>query len=176
MRKIVSMADVSRSIFNKKATEKLRSPDDLDKYVQVANPSVWVVLVACVALLAGLLAWGVFGAVTTSVSTTGVVVDGKAMCFLSAEDVAKVSVGDGANFGGERMSVDQVASVPVSRDEAHSILSGDYLVSALVSGDWAYQVTFDGDVSELSENVPITVNITVERIAPITLILGGAHE
>ena len=82
------MADVNSTIFNKRAAEKLRSPDDLDKFVRVTNPSVWVVLAACVALLAGLLAWGVFGAVTSSVSTTGVAINGKAMCFLDAEDAA----------------------------------------------------------------------------------------
>ena len=90
------MADTESSIFNKKASEKLRSPDDLDKYVRVTNPSVWVALAACVALLVGILTWGVFGAVTTSVNTTGTCVKGSVVCFLTAEDAAKVSVGDRA--------------------------------------------------------------------------------
>ena len=90
------MPEASRSIFNERASDKLRSPDDLDKYVQVTNPSVWVILVACIALLAGLLAWGVFGSVTTNVSATGVIANGQATCFLSADNVAKVSVGDSA--------------------------------------------------------------------------------
>jgi hypothetical protein len=167
------MADVSRSIFNKKATDKLRSPDDLDKYVQVTNPSVWVVLAACIALLIGLLAWGLLGSVTTSVSSTGVCVNGKAMCFLSAEDVAKVHVGDVANVNGERMEVAEVAAVPVSRNEAGEVLSSDYLVSALMQDDWAYQVTFDGDTSGMTTGIPISVSITVEQIAPIKLVLGG---
>ena len=167
------MADTASSIFNKRATEKLRSPDDLDKFVRVTNPSVWVVLAACVALLAGLLAWGMFGAVTTSVSATGVMVDGEAMCFLAADDAAKVHVRDVAVVGGENMVVAEVAAVPVSRDEAHKVLVNDYLVSSLVKGDWAYQVTFDGDVSELADGVPLSVNITTERIAPISLIFGS---
>ncbi len=167
------MADVASSIFNKKATEKLRSPDDLDKYVRVTNPSVWVVLLACVAILAGLLVWGVFGAVTTRVSATGVIVDGNAMCFLEAEDAAKVHVRDAAVIDGQSVVVSDVASVPVSREEAHKVLINDYLVSSLVKGDWAYQVSFDGDVSELTEGVPLSVGITTERIAPISLIFGG---
>ena len=167
------MADTASSIFNKRATEKLRSPDDLDKYVRVTNPSIWVILAACAALLAGLLAWGVLGSVTTSVTATGVVVNDRAMCFLSAEDVAKVSEGDAAYVGGEHMTVAKVASIPLSREEAAGILPSDYLVSTLVNGDWAYQVTFDGDTSELVDGVPQTVSITVERIAPIRLILGN---
>lgn len=164
------MADATSSIFNKRATEKLRNPDDLDKYVRVANPSVWVVLIACASLLAGLLTWGVLGSVTTSVSTTGVVVDNSAMCFLTAEDVAKVNEGDAAFVDNRRMKVAEVAAVPVSRNEAGKILKSDYLVSTLVTGDWAYQVVFDGDTSGLTEGVPLTVSITVERIAPIKLI------
>ena len=167
------MADSTNPIFNQKAAEKLRSPDDLDKYVRVANPSVWVALIACIALLAGLLAWGVFGAVTTSVTTTGVCVNGQAMCFLSAKDVAKVDAGDVASVGGEPMTVAEVATVPLSRTEAGKILTGDYLVSTLVPDDWSYQVTFEGDTEKLADGVPLTVNITVKRIAPITLVLGG---
>ncbi|MBR0404858.1 MAG: hypothetical protein IJI68_06600 [Eggerthellaceae bacterium] len=167
------MVDASSSIFNKNATQRLRSPDDLDKFVRVTNPNVWVVLAACLALLAGLLAWGVLGSVTTSVSSTGVSVGSNAMCFLTAEDAAKVHEGDDAFVGGEQMRVAKVAPIPVSRDEAGKILKSDYLVSTLMSGDWAYQVTFDGDTSELADGVPLTVSITVERIAPITLIFGS---
>lgn len=32
------MAEAKRNLFTKKATDKLQSPDDLDKFVQVANP------------------------------------------------------------------------------------------------------------------------------------------
>jgi hypothetical protein len=167
------MADMTKPIFNRAATDKLRSPDDLDKYVRVTNPSVWVILAACIALLVGLLAWGVFGAVTTNVSATGVSIDGRAMCFLTAEDVAKVHVGDNVSVNGEGMTVAKVATVPVSRDEAHGIMKSDYLVSTLVNGDWVYQVTFEGDASDLPDSVPLSVNITTDQIPPIRLILGG---
>ena len=166
------MPDVARSIFNQKATEKLRSPDDLDKYIQVTNPSVWIVLLACSVLLVGLLLWGFLGAVTTSVSATGVSVNKQAICFLSAEDAAKVNEGDVANVGGQPMTVEKVTSVPLSRAEAGEVLESDYLVSTLMPGDWAYQVTFDGDVSGLASGVPLATNITTERVAPISLVLN----
>ena len=165
------MADATRSIFNKKATEKLRSPDDLDKYVRVTNPSVWVLLAACLCLIFALLAWGFFGAVTTNVTKTGVAIDGKAMCFLASDEIADIDPGDVSSVGGKRMRVAEVSPVPISPGEAKKILKDDYLVSALVSGDWAYVVTFEGDTSELSEGIPISVNITTNRVAPISLTL-----
>jgi hypothetical protein len=165
------MAEAAKSIFNKRATEKLRSPDDLDKYLQITNPSVWVVLAACVALLAGLLAWGIFGAVTTSVSTTGVCVNGNVMCFLAGEDASKVHVGDVANVDGNHMSVASVSSVPLSRKEAGDTLKSDYLVSTLLEGDWAYLVKFEGSAENLADSVPLSVQITTERIPPLSLLL-----
>lgn len=167
------MPQAPSSIFNQRASERLRSPDDLDKYVRVTNPSVWVVLAACMALLAGILAWGVFGSVSTNVTTMGVVMDGRAVCFLSTEDVARVHAGDAASVGGTQMQVDKVAAVPLSQDEAHELLSSDYLTTTLVGADWAYPVSFSGDVSGLAEGVPLPVAITTERVAPISLIMGG---
>ena len=46
----------------------------------------------------------------------------------------------------------------LSQKEAGDILDSDYLVHALVKGDWAYQVTFDGDASDLTNAVPLTVS------------------
>jgi hypothetical protein len=167
------MAKEAASIFNKQAQEKLRSPDDLDKYVQVTSPSVWVVLGACVALLAGLLVWGIFGTASTSVSGTGVVEGGQALCLLPAEDVARLHVGDAAYVGGQPLKVAEISSVPLSREEVSQGLDSDYLVASLIDGDWAYRVTFEGDISGLAQGVPLTVSITTERVAPISLILGS---
>ena len=171
-------------IFNKKATEKLRSPDDLDKYLRVTNPGVWITLAACIALLAGLLAWGAFGAVSTSVSATGVVLketatsatantnDGEqAVCFLSADDVATVHVGDTANFGGVQMKVASIAKVPSSPDEWANFLESAYLAKTLFNDTWAYPITFEGDISRLETNTPVKVVITTERVTPLSLIL-----
>ena len=166
------MADAKSAIFNKRATEKLKSPDDLDRYVRVTNPSVWVILAACIALLAGLLCWGLFGTVSTNVSDTGVSINGKAVCFLNADSVAKVHVGDAANVGGEKMTVESIGAIPRSRDEARAFLGNDYLVETMFDGDWAYMVEFAGE-NHLDQGVPVSVSITTERIAPITLVLGG---
>ena len=167
------MADQTRSIFNKKAAEKLRNPDDLDRYVRVTNPSAWAWIAACAMLLAGLLSWGIFGSVSSSVSATGAMIDGKTLCLLPGDEAARVHVGNKANVGGCHQVVADVTQVPISRDEAREMLGSDYLVSALLAGDWAYVVTFEnGDTSSLTPGVPLTIRITTEREAPITLLFG----
>lgn len=168
------MADAKDSIFTEKAANKLRSPDDLDNYVRVTNPSVWIVLTACIALLLGLFSWGIFGTATTSVSATGTCVGGEVVCFLSADDASKVHTGDDAKVDGDRMKVASIGGVPLSRDEARDIVGGDYLMNTLVEGDWTYVVRFKGEGTYgFEEGVPLPVNITTERIAPFTLIFGN---
>lgn len=165
------MPDAQPPIFNRKAAERLRSPDDLERYVKVTTPSVWVALAAVFALMAGVLVWGIFGAVSTSVSATGTCVNGTVQCMLSAQDVAKVKVGDAAYVDGHQMKVASVSEVPLSFEDASNQLGSAYLADALMASDWAYPVTFAG-ATGFNERIPLTVNITTDRVAPITLLFG----
>lgn len=141
--------------------------------MRVTNPSVWVVLAACAALLIGLLAWGVFGTVTTRVGTTSTCVNGQVVCFLSAEDASKINVGDVANVDGNLMEVASIDALPMSRAEVREIVGGDYLASTLTGADWSYAVYFDGEGDYgFAEGIPLPASITTERIAPITLIFS----
>lgn len=168
------MANETSELFTKEASEKLRSPDDIDEYVRVTNPSVWVVLAACTTLLIGLFAWGFLGTVETSVKTLGTCVKGEVVCFLPTEKVSEVHVGDVASVDGELMEVAALSAVPVSRAEARDIVGSDYLASTLVTGDWTYVVHLDGGDHDFAEGVPLSVIITTERIAPISLLFKDA--
>ena len=49
------------SIFREKSMERISSPDQMDDYIRVTTPSVWIALLALVILLIGILAWTVLG-------------------------------------------------------------------------------------------------------------------
>ncbi len=51
-------------LFRKKSLERVSSPEQLNDYIRVTTPTVWLVLLALVILLAGILVWGVLGSVT----------------------------------------------------------------------------------------------------------------
>ena len=51
-------------LFRKKSLERLSSPEQLDDYIRVTTPPVWIVLIAVVVLLAGMIVWASFGVVT----------------------------------------------------------------------------------------------------------------
>ena len=54
-----------KTIFRQKSMEKVSSPEELNDYIRVTNPSVWVVLLALVLLLIGMLSWSILGTVET---------------------------------------------------------------------------------------------------------------
>lgn len=50
-------------IFRNKSLERVSSPEQLNDYIRVTSPSVWIVLIALVVLLVGMLTWSIFGKV-----------------------------------------------------------------------------------------------------------------
>src|SRR5437660_9580673 len=63
-----------RQIFRKAALERLSSPEQLDRLMQVTSPRAWIALAALGLLLVAALAWGLFGTVTTTVEGQGVLI------------------------------------------------------------------------------------------------------
>ena len=64
-----------KTIFRKKALERISSPDQLTDYLCVTNPGIWVILAAILALLVGLLAWGTIGTLETSARVKVIIAD-----------------------------------------------------------------------------------------------------
>ena len=51
------------NLFRKKSLDHIESAEQLNDYIRVTSPSVWLVLLAIVLLLVGMLAWSVLGTV-----------------------------------------------------------------------------------------------------------------
>ena len=67
--KVFIMSD----LFRKKSLDRVSSPEELNDYIRVTTPSIWLILAATVILILGMLAWSVFGTVekqNTDGSTT----------------------------------------------------------------------------------------------------------
>ena len=54
---------LGRRLFREKAVEGISSPEQLTDYLRVTNPGIWVMLVAIILLLGGLLAWSAMGTI-----------------------------------------------------------------------------------------------------------------
>ena len=51
------------NLFRKKNLDKISSPEQLNDYIRVTKPSVWLTLLAVLLLLFGMLAWSILGTV-----------------------------------------------------------------------------------------------------------------
>lgn len=54
---------MNKSLFRKKTIERVTSPEQLNDYIRVASPRVWIIIAAVLLLLTGIVVWGIFGTV-----------------------------------------------------------------------------------------------------------------
>ena len=78
-----------QSIFRKKTLERISSPEQLTDYLRVTNPGIWVVLVAIILLLMGVLAWAAIGTLETTTEAKVVVTNHTAQVVSSGTSTVK---------------------------------------------------------------------------------------
>lgn len=99
---------MGEEIFRKKSLEKAKSPDNLDDYIRVANPSVWILLVSVIVLLIGACVWGIFGHVDSTVPSLVCVQNEKAVCYVAEEDITSVREGMDVEYADCKAVVDTI--------------------------------------------------------------------
>jgi hypothetical protein len=61
---------MEQSVFRKESLERVNSPEQLDEYIRVARPSVWLVVGALALLLLGFGIWHVVGSPEVSLTAS----------------------------------------------------------------------------------------------------------
>ena len=84
---------MENQIFRKKSVERVASPEQLNDYVRVANPGVWLALAAVLALLVGACIWGVFGRLDTTLTAVAIAEKGSMSVSVTAADISSVEDG-----------------------------------------------------------------------------------
>lgn len=160
---------MNEKLFRKSSLDRVTGPEQLDDYIRVASPSLWVMLGAVVILLVAVLVWSVTGALPTTLSLSGVGTGGTVTCYLPMEEAETLSPGMAARAGGVEGTVSGVGESPLSRAEVTASLQSDYLAENLGLSDWNVPVTLT--VPDAPDGLcPVTV--TVDAVRPITFILN----
>ena len=100
-------------LFRKKSIERVTSPEQLNDYIRVSNPGVWMILAAVVILLAGVCVWGVFGRLDTKKQASGVCENGKLTCYIKSDDISDVKEDTIISVDGKEYTVKSVSASPV---------------------------------------------------------------
>ena len=89
---------MNEEIFRKKSLDKVKSPENLDDYIQVSNPKIWLILVSAIILLVGAVVWGTYGHIDSTVPATVRVDNGSIACYVSEEDISSIEAGFTVEF------------------------------------------------------------------------------
>ena len=51
------------SLYRKESMERIQSPEQLNDYLRITNPTIWILLIAVIILLAGMLIWSSYATI-----------------------------------------------------------------------------------------------------------------
>lgn len=154
-------------LFRKKSIERVTSPEQLNDYIRVSNPGVWMVLAAVVILLAGVCVWGFFGRLDTKKQASGVCENGKLTCYIKSDDISDVKEDTLVSVAGKEYTVKSVSSSPVRLDgekDSYLIYLGGFSET-----DWVFSVTVDAP--DLADG-EYSVDVITKRVSPISFVLN----
>ena len=76
-------------IFRKKSLDRISSPEALDDYLHVTTPSVWLILIAIIMLLIGILIWSYVASIDSFATGRAQVENGKMYIEFDNEQIAR---------------------------------------------------------------------------------------
>lgn len=123
---------MNNSIFREKSIQKVQSPDNLNEYIRVSNPGIWILMVSIVFLLLGLCIWGCFGQLRTEVQGQAVCENGVVSCLLPDENSAEVQPGMTAELGGRTGTVTHVSGNECTIKMEELLADGAYTAEIMV--------------------------------------------
>jgi len=138
---------MAKSVFRKKAMDRISSPEQLSEYLRVTTPGIWIVLASIVLLLTGILVWSAVGVLETTKEAKAVVSNGRASVAVISSDDEELKTG---------MTL--------------RVASGEYIISELEEDDYGRTVA----VAQVSlPDGTYDAEIVVEEIHPISFLLGS---
>ncbi len=158
-------------LFRKESVQRISSPEQLDDYIHVSTPSIWIVITALFVLIAASIVWMATSTLETSVTANAVKgADGVFAAFVSPEKAEAIRPGTKVTLGGIPGSVKSVQAPPLSYTEARVLLPSDYAAYALGLGEWNVLVTLTSDsaVNAPGDIAPVTIITSSE--SPLDLI------
>jgi len=156
---------MKKSIFREKNIDRINSPESLNDYVKVTNPSVWIVLIAIIVLLAGAAIWGIFGNINTTLHISAEAKKGEITLYVDENDVEGIHTGMTVNVEGNACEISSIADRPVNASEVDGyVLHKGNLETAA----WVYPVSLRGSL----EDGVYEAAIVVEQVSPISFLFN----
>ncbi|MGN0813931.1 MAG: hypothetical protein ACI4MH_01710 [Candidatus Coproplasma sp.] len=157
---------MNNKIFRKESVDRMSSPEQLNDYIKVTNPGVWMALAAIAILLIGICVWGFFGKLETTLNVAAVSENGRIVCYVKEENVSKITDNLTVRINDGEYTVTSVASRPVTvTDELseYALHVGDLKI-----GEWVYVVSLDGQL----EDGDYKAQIVLDSVSPMFFVFN----
>lgn len=165
------------SIFRKESLDRIESPEQLDAYIRVSRPAVWVVLLALLIAAVSVIVWSIVGTLPETMTVNGVSVGGNIVkAYQSVEGAntslaeckVNISLPDGSSVQGV---VESVSQIPYSEEEIRQSIQYDWIAQNVIPDTYAYEIIIRTD-REIESDLLAKVAITTDEVKPIEFILG----
>lgn len=160
---------MNQKLFRKESLDRMSSPDQLNQYIRVSNPSVWLILSAVIVLLIAVCVWGSVGRMETALNVNAVVKDEQVICLLDEEQRLRVEAGMTLRAGEQSGEITQIYAEPVSYEILREKL-GEYelYASGISEGSWRYVAI---------GTLPLTdgmygAKIVIESVSPLSFLVN----
>lgn len=165
---------MKNELFRENAIKKVSSPEQLNEYIRVTNPGIWVTLVAIIVLLIGVCVWGALGRIETTVDAVAISDGSKVLCYMaSSDEISSVEVGQEVKIDEKTCTIDSVSADAVQVKDCDALADSErakYL-AGVSNKDWVYEISAksqDGSVAAGTYNA----KIVIESISPMSFILN----
>lgn len=155
---------MSEKIFREKSLKRISSPEELNDYVKVANPGIWLIMLGVIVLLVGALIWSVTGQIDSYVDSLGVVENSQMTVYLKEDYISKIDTDSIVKVDKKEYKVVNISKEPIKVDSNFS----EYMLHLgnLNINDWVFEIKVDTDLKDGL----YTVGVVTESIQPITLL------
>ena len=157
---------MNEQIFRKKSVERISSPEQLNTYIRVSTPGLWMVLLAIVVLLVGVCVWGAAGQLDTTLQTVAIGENGQMTVYIRETEIDRVALGMPVRIGDGQYAIAGVAPMPAAADDDFD----EYAlhVGGIRQGEWVYAASLSGPYTEGIHSA----EITVDSVSPMSFVVN----
>ena len=157
---------MDNNIFRKKSIDRVTNPEQLNDYIKVSNPSVWIILMAIIVFLIGVCAWGYLGRLETKISVPCEVVNGEFSAFVKEDDVDKLFEGMTIKVKGTESSIEKISKKALNAKDNLD----EYMMHLgnINEDEWVFRIS---GVIVLEDGIYLA-EVIIESIAPMSFVLN----
>lgn len=164
-------------IFGEDGLTRIESPEQMNAYIKIARPGIWMVLAALLVLMVSAVVWAVTGSLPETMEFRGrTLKNGEVRCYEPADAAninlegctVKLKLPDGTTAAGR---VEAVSGAPYSSEELSESIGSDWLAENLLVSGYSYEIRIKTD-AQLKEDMLASVTITADEVKPIEFIIN----